>query len=108
MLKFYLSLSQLILSVIHLHSLKPILEVDFLFLLNDFAHMFLYCLLKSEINLQLILVSLSLRTAEFDPRILGLTGPVNSIRQMAQEYRVFFKKVEEDGSDYLVESSHTM
>ncbi|XP_010680565.2 protein SCO1 homolog 2, mitochondrial [Beta vulgaris subsp. vulgaris] len=45
---------------------------------------------------------------EFDPRILGLTGPVNSIRQMAQEYRVFFKKVEEDGSDYLVESSHTM
>lgn len=27
---------------------------------------------------------------------------------MAQEYRVFFKKVEEDGSDYLVESSHTM
>ncbi|XP_021751827.1 protein SCO1 homolog 2, mitochondrial-like [Chenopodium quinoa] len=45
---------------------------------------------------------------EFDPRIVGLTGSVNSIRQIAQEYRVFFKKVEEDGSDYLIESSHNM
>lgn len=27
---------------------------------------------------------------------------------MAHEYRVFFKKVEEDGDDYLVESSHNM
>lgn len=45
---------------------------------------------------------------EFDPRIVGLTGPVNSIRQITQEYRVFFKKVEEDGSDYLIESSHNM
>ena len=27
---------------------------------------------------------------------------------MAQEYRVFFKKVEEDGDDYLVETSHNM
>lgn len=46
--------------------------------------------------------------AEFDPRIVGLTGPVVGIRQMAQEYRVFFKNVEEDGNDYLVESSHIM
>ncbi|XP_010261273.1 PREDICTED: protein SCO1 homolog 2, mitochondrial isoform X2 [Nelumbo nucifera] len=45
---------------------------------------------------------------EFDQRIVGLTGPINAIRQMAQEYRVFFKKVEEEGSDYLVESSHNM
>ncbi|KAL6225208.1 hypothetical protein ACLB2K_004059 [Fragaria x ananassa] len=47
-------------------------------------------------------------TAEFESKILGLTGPVTAIRQMAQEYRVFFKKVEEDGDDYLVESSHNM
>lgn len=46
--------------------------------------------------------------SEFDSRIIGLTGPVNSVRQMTQEYRVFFKKVEEDESDYLVESSHNM
>lgn len=46
--------------------------------------------------------------SEFDSRIIGLTGPVNSVRQMTQEYRIFFKKVEEDESDYLVESSHNM
>ncbi|GLT43965.1 hypothetical protein SLA2020_178860 [Shorea laevis] len=45
---------------------------------------------------------------EFDSRIVGLTGPDNAVRQMAQEYRVFFKKVEEEGGDYLVESSHNM
>ncbi|KAE8709611.1 Protein SCO1-like protein 2 [Hibiscus syriacus] len=45
---------------------------------------------------------------EFDPRIVGLTGPVSAVRQMAQEYRVYFKKVEEEGDDYLVESSHNM
>lgn len=46
--------------------------------------------------------------AEFDSRIIGLTGPVAAIRQMAQEYRVYFKKVEEDGNDYLVDCSHNM
>ena len=46
--------------------------------------------------------------AEFDSRIKGLTGPVAAVRQMAQEYRVFFKKVEEDGDDNLVETSHNM
>lgn len=46
--------------------------------------------------------------SEFDPRIIGLTGPDNSVRQMAQEYRIFFKKVEEDENDYLVDSSHNM
>lgn len=49
-----------------------------------------------------------LQSAEFDPRIVGLTGPVTAVRQMAQEYRVYFKKVEEEGDDYLVESSHNM
>ncbi|XP_038997764.1 protein SCO1 homolog 2, mitochondrial-like [Hibiscus syriacus] len=45
---------------------------------------------------------------EFDPRIVGLTGPVSAVRQMVLEYRVYFKKVEEEGDDYLVESSHNM
>lgn len=45
---------------------------------------------------------------EFDSRIVGLTGPASAVRQMAQEYRVYFKKVEEEGDDYLVESSHNM
>ncbi|XP_028233137.1 protein SCO1 homolog 2, mitochondrial-like [Glycine soja] len=47
-------------------------------------------------------------TVEFDSRIIGLTGPVAAIRQMAQEYCFYFKKVEEDGSDYLVDCSHNM
>ncbi|KAL2521570.1 Protein SCO1-like protein 2 [Forsythia ovata] len=45
---------------------------------------------------------------EFDSRIVGLTGSVTAVRQMAQEYRVFFKKVDEEGDDYLVDSSHNM
>ncbi|KAL8248982.1 hypothetical protein R6Q59_005850 [Mikania micrantha] len=45
---------------------------------------------------------------EFDERIMGLTGPIGAVRQMAHEYRVFFKKIEEDEDDYLVETSHNM
>lgn len=45
---------------------------------------------------------------EFDSRIVGLTGSVAAVRQMAQEYRVFFKRLEEDGDDYLVDTSHNM
>lgn len=45
---------------------------------------------------------------EFDSRILGLTGSFTAVRQMAQEYRVFFRKVDEIGQDYLVECSHNM
>lgn len=47
--------------------------------------------------------------AEFDPRILGLTGSISAIRDVAHLYRVFFKKVEEESEDdYLVESSNNM
>lgn len=46
--------------------------------------------------------------AEFDSRILGITGSSSAVRQMAQEYRVYFKKVQEDGDDYLVDTSHNM
>ncbi|XP_051126689.1 protein SCO1 homolog 2, mitochondrial isoform X2 [Andrographis paniculata] len=45
---------------------------------------------------------------EFDSSIVGLTGPIAAIRPMAQEYRVFFKKIDDEGHDYLVESSHNM
>lgn len=54
------------------------------------------------------MISLFLWNAEFDPRIIGLTGSINAVRQIAQEYRVFFKKVDDIGQDYLVESSHNM
>ncbi|GMH24724.1 hypothetical protein Nepgr_026567 [Nepenthes gracilis] len=45
---------------------------------------------------------------EFDSRIMGLTGAIAAIRQMAQDYRVYFRKVEEVENDYLVESSQNM
>lgn len=44
--------------------------------------------------------------AEFHPRLVGLTGTVDDIRQVAREYRVYFKKVEDEGSDYLVDHSN--
>lgn len=46
--------------------------------------------------------------SEFDSRIMGLTGPISAVRQIAQEYRVFFKKIDEEGQDYLVECSNNM
>ncbi|VVB09771.1 unnamed protein product [Arabis nemorensis] len=45
---------------------------------------------------------------EFDSRILGLTGNSSAMKQMAQEYRVYFKKFQEDGDDYLVDTSHNI
>ncbi|KAJ7548754.1 hypothetical protein O6H91_07G025500 [Diphasiastrum complanatum] len=45
---------------------------------------------------------------EFSPKIVGLTGGVNDTRQIAQEYRVFYKKTEEEDSDYLVDHSNNM
>ncbi|KAI5060039.1 hypothetical protein GOP47_0024459 [Adiantum capillus-veneris] len=44
--------------------------------------------------------------SEFHPRFMGLTGSVDDIRQVAREYRVFYKRVEDEGSDYLVEHSN--
>ncbi|XVE83159.1 hypothetical protein DITRI_Ditri16bG0065300 [Diplodiscus trichospermus] len=57
---------------------------------------------------QVQIMANAIDTLEFDPRIVGLTGPVSAVRQMAQEYRIYFKKVEEEGDDYLVESSHNI
>ncbi|KAJ0975074.1 hypothetical protein J5N97_017039 [Dioscorea zingiberensis] len=45
---------------------------------------------------------------EFHPRIIGLTGPIDAIRQIAQEYRVYFKKVDEEVQDYLIQCSENM
>lgn len=47
-------------------------------------------------------------SAEFHPRLVGLTGSVNDIRQVAREYRVYYMKTEEEGTDYLVDHSIIM
>ncbi|GAU19082.1 hypothetical protein TSUD_79040 [Trifolium subterraneum] len=70
-------------------------------------------ILESKQNLKVLPVFVTIDPQRDTPSQLrayleGLTGPVAAIRQMAQEYRVYFKKVEEDGGDYLVDSSHNM
>lgn len=46
--------------------------------------------------------------AEFHPKMVGMTGTVDAIRQVAREYRVYYKKIEEEGSDYLVDHSNVI
>ncbi|XP_058110280.1 protein SCO1 homolog 1, mitochondrial isoform X2 [Magnolia sinica] len=45
---------------------------------------------------------------EFHPNLVGLTGNVDEIRQVARAYRVYYMKTEEEGSDYLVDHSIVM
>ncbi|KAI5057128.1 hypothetical protein GOP47_0027143 [Adiantum capillus-veneris] len=45
---------------------------------------------------------------EFHPRLIGLTGTLDNIRQVAREFRVYYMKTEEEGSDYLVDHSIIM
>ncbi|KAG0616369.1 hypothetical protein M758_5G109600 [Ceratodon purpureus] len=42
---------------------------------------------------------------EYHPRFVGLTGTVEDIRQVAREYRVYYMKTEDEGTDYLVDHS---
>ncbi|KAL5658037.1 hypothetical protein ACJX0J_031200, partial [Zea mays] len=44
--------------------------------------------------------------SEFESRIVGLTGPISAVRQIAQVKASDPKRVEKVGHDYLVESSH--
>lgn len=45
---------------------------------------------------------------DFHPRLVGLTGTPENIRQVAREFRVYYMKTEEEGSDYLVDHSIIM
>eukprot|EP00850_Spirogloea_muscicola_P006663 SM000032S12047 [mRNA] locus=s32:89916:92474:- [translate_table: standard] len=45
---------------------------------------------------------------EFHPRLMGLTGTPEAVRQAAREYRVYYMKTEEEGDDYLVDHSIIM
>eukprot|EP00897_Mesotaenium_endlicherianum_P002948 jgi/Mesen1/2681/ME000167S01832 len=42
---------------------------------------------------------------EFHPKMVGLTGTVEAVRDAARAYRVYYMKTEEEGSDYLVDHS---
>ncbi|KAH9552583.1 hypothetical protein CY35_09G074500 [Sphagnum magellanicum] len=45
---------------------------------------------------------------EFHPRLVGLTGSVKDIQEVAREYRVYYMKTEDEGNDYLVDHSIIM
>ncbi|KAG1669569.1 hypothetical protein FOA52_006342 [Chlamydomonas sp. UWO 241] len=43
--------------------------------------------------------------AEFHPRLLGLTGTIESVKKVSKLYRVYFSKTGDSGDDYLVDHS---
>ncbi|MCO5598426.1 hypothetical protein L7F22_052521 [Adiantum nelumboides] len=45
---------------------------------------------------------------EFHPRLIGLTGSLDEVKQVARAYRVYYMKIEQEGSDYLVDHSIIM
>lgn len=45
---------------------------------------------------------------EFHPRLLGLWGPMEDIRKVAKQYRVYFMKTNDSKDDYLVDHSIIM
>jgi protein SCO1/2 len=54
------------------------------------------------LNCQALLVSWG---AEFHPRLVGLTGSVKAIQEVAHEYHIYYMKTEDEGNDYLVDHS---
>ncbi|CAI6006013.1 unnamed protein product [Closterium sp. NIES-65] len=44
-------------------------------------------------------------TAEFHPRMIGLTGTPEQVKAAARAFRVYYMKTEEEGYDYLVDHS---
>ncbi|CAL9193980.1 protein SCO1 homolog 1, mitochondrial-like [Musa acuminata AAA Group] len=45
---------------------------------------------------------------EFHPDLIGLTGTADEIRPVAHAFRVYYMKMEQEGSDYLVDHSIVM
>lgn len=45
---------------------------------------------------------------EFHPKLIGLTGSSDEIRNVARAYRVYYMKTAEEDSDYLVDHSIVM
>lgn len=46
--------------------------------------------------------------SEFHPKLIGLTGSSEEIRNVARAYRVYYMKTNEEDSDYLVDHSIVM
>jgi len=46
--------------------------------------------------------------SEFHPKLIGLTGSPDEIKNVARAYRVYYMKTAEENSDYLVDHSIVM
>lgn len=57
---------------------------------------------------QFALISLLWEISEFHPKLIGLTGSPDEIRNVARAYRVYYMKTAEEDSDYLVDHSIVM
>lgn len=42
---------------------------------------------------------------EFSPRMIGLTGDMESVKKVSKQYRVYYSKTGESKTDYLVDHS---
>jgi protein SCO1/2 len=51
---------------------------------------------------------MGLYLTNFDPRIRGLTGSPDAVRQAARDYRVYYQKVALDGGSYTMDHSTTV
>jgi protein SCO1/2 len=51
---------------------------------------------------------MGLYLTNFDPRIRGLTGSPDAVRQAAHDYRVYYQKVALDGGSYTMDHSTTV
>ena len=46
--------------------------------------------------------------SSFDPRIVGLTGTEEEIAAAAKAYKIYYRKVPTEGSDYTMDHSATL
>lgn len=51
---------------------------------------------------------MNLYFSEFHPKLIGLTGSPDEIKNVARAYRVYYMKTAEEDSDYLVDHSIVM
>lgn len=106
-LKLYLCSSLLILREIQLNKLVNMSKV-----LPKTSALFwiLFDLFLFQFNFSLLFLFyfVLFASSEFHPKLIGLTGSSDEIRNVARAYRVYYMKTTEEDSDYLVDHSIVM
>lgn len=68
----------------------------------------LLLIFNSAVVVLKLILYVTFPNVEFHPRLIGLTGSPDEIRNVARAYRVYYMKTAEEGSDYLVDHSIVM